>query len=118
MFVDRNGSFSQQLMNHDVDSIKALYQSNGFSSVKVTPQIVDRGDSAQNPKRESHLKITYVIDEGVQQRMGKYDIAGASPDQLSQFKPSLNLRVGQPYSSVTLNQDRDQVHDLLFGPWV
>jgi outer membrane protein insertion porin family len=107
--VDHLGSFSPQLMTHDVDSIKALYQSNGFSSVKVTPQIVDRGDSPQNPRRESHLKITYVIDEGMQQRIGKYEITGASPDQLSQFKPSLNLQVNQPYSSVNLNQDRDLV---------
>jgi outer membrane protein insertion porin family len=105
--VDRHGSFSPQLMNGDIGSIKALYQSNGFSSVKVTPQIVDRGDSAQ--QRESHLKITYVIDEGPQQRVGHYDIVGASPDQLSEFVPTLNLRVGQPYSSLELNRDRDLV---------
>jgi outer membrane protein insertion porin family len=108
-FVDRHGSFSQQLINHDVASIRGLYQSNGFSSVKVTPQIADLGHSAQNPKEKAHLKITYLIDEGVQQRIGKYDIPGANTDQLSHLKPNLNLRVGQPYSSVNLNQDRNLV---------
>jgi outer membrane protein insertion porin family len=114
--IDRHGSFSQQLMDQDVGSIKALYQSNGFSSVTVTPKVVDSGPG-RNSSGEAHLRITYLINEGVQQRIGKYEITGADPGQLAQFRPSLSLSVGQPYSSVNLNQDRDLVltHYLSHG---
>ena len=39
--LDHDGAFSQQLVAQDVSSIKALYQSNGFSAVTVTPKFTD-----------------------------------------------------------------------------
>ena len=40
-FFQQTGLYSQALVNSDVDSITALYQSNGFSNVKVTPEVSD-----------------------------------------------------------------------------
>ena len=57
----------------------------------------------------SHFKITYAIDEGTQRRIGKYDIEGTTADELNEFRPYLNVQVGQPYSAVNINQDRDLV---------
>ena len=57
----------------------------------------------------SHFKITYAIDEGTQHRIAKYDIEGATAEQLNDFRPSLNAQVGQPYSAVNINEDRDLV---------
>jgi outer membrane protein insertion porin family len=106
--LDRDGAFSQQLVAQDVSSIKALYQSNGFSGVTVTPKYTD-SDTAGKPRKISHFKIDYVIDEGTQRRVAKYDIEGATTGQLADFRPNLNTRVGQPYAAVNVNQDRDQV---------
>ena len=107
--LDHDGAFSQQLVDQDVASIKALYQSNGFSAVKVTPDYVDSDTGTGKPTKISHFKITYVIDEGTQRRIGKYDIEGATAEQLNDFRPYLNAQVGQPYSAVNINQDRDLV---------
>ncbi len=109
--VDRHGSFSQQKLSQDVNSIKALYQSNGFSNVRVTPKIIDLGNGKgkNNKKNLAHLKVVYQIEEGTQQRIGKYEIVGASAAQIAQFKPFLNTQPGQPYSTVNISQDRDLV---------
>ena len=70
---------------------------------------MDSDTGTGKPNKISHFKITYVIDEGTQRRIGKYDIEGATAEQLDEFRPYLNAQVGQPYSAVNINQDRDLV---------
>jgi outer membrane protein insertion porin family len=114
-FLDRYGAFSQQLLAQDVASIRGLYMSNGFNAVKVTPKFTDSDTSAGKASKISHFKIDYVIDEGTQSRIGKYDIEGATPEQLNDFRPFLNTQVGQPYSAININQDRDLVQTYYFS---
>jgi outer membrane protein insertion porin family len=114
-FLDRYGAFSQQLVAQDIASIRALYMSNGFSAVKVTTKFTDSDTGAAKPGKISHFKIEYVIDEGAQRRIGKYDIEGASAEQLNDFRPLLNTQVGQPYSAININQDRDLVQTYYFS---
>ena len=70
---------------------------------------MDSDTEGGKSRKISHFKITYVIDEGAQRRIGKYDIEGATAEQLTDFRPYLNTEVGQPYSAVNINQDRDLV---------
>jgi outer membrane protein insertion porin family len=114
-FLDRYGAFSQQLVAQDIASIKVLYMSNGFSAVKVTDQFTDSDTEALKPSKISHFKIEYVIDEGTQRRIGKYNIEGATAEQLNDFRPLLNTQVGQPYSAININQDRDLVQTYYFS---
>ncbi len=114
-FLDRYGAFSQQLVAQDIASIKALYMSNGFSAVKVTTKFTDSDTGTAKPGKISHFKIEYVIDEGTQRRIGKYDIEGATVEQLNDFRPALNTQVGQPYSAINVNQDRDLVQTYYFS---
>jgi len=114
-FLDRYGAFSQQLVAQDVASIKALYMSNGFSAVKVTPKFTDSDTAPGKASKISHFKIDYVIDEETQRRIGKYDIDGATAEQLNDFRPLLNTQVGQPYSAININQDRDLVQTYYFS---
>ena len=94
--LDRYGAFSQQLVAQDVASIKALYMGSGFSAVTVTPKFTDSDTTAGNAGKISHFKIDYVIDEGTQRRIGKYDIQGVTAEQLNELHPYLNTQVGQP----------------------
>ncbi len=114
-FLDRYGAFSQQLVAQDVSAIKALYMGNGFSGVKVTPKFTDSDTTAGKAGKISHFKIDYVIDEGTQRRIGKYDIEGATAEQLADFRPYLNTEVGQPYSAVNINQDRNLVQTYYYS---
>jgi outer membrane protein insertion porin family len=108
-FLDRYGAFSQQLVAQDVTNIRALYLGSGFSAVTVTPKFTDTDTGTGKPQKISHFKIEYAIDEGTQRRIGKYDIDGATPEQLNDFRPLLNTRVGQPYSAVNVNEDRNLI---------
>jgi outer membrane protein insertion porin family len=107
--LDHDGAFSQQLIAQDVSSIKALYQSNGYSNVAVAAHYTDSDTQTGKSRKISHFKIDYEINEGTQHRIAKYDIEGATPEQLNDIRPFLNVRVGQPYSAVNINQDRNLV---------
>ena len=36
--LDRHGAYSQALVSADVSALQAVYQNNGFSKVKITPE--------------------------------------------------------------------------------
>jgi len=104
---ERHGSYSQALMQADVNNLTALYQSNGFNKVKVTPE-VKRSPRSSAGKPEG-IRVTYQIDEGVQEKIGKYEIAGNKQIPIEQLKPLLNLEAGQPYSGASIVGDRDAI---------
>ena len=106
LFV-RHGLYSLALQQADVNAITALYQGNGFTNVKVTPEVRDLGTDAKNHERQ--LGVTYRIDEGAQQKVGKYRIEGVTPAQLAALEPRLSLQPGEPYSGNNLASDRDSV---------
>ncbi len=100
----RHGQYSQALAQADVNAIKALYQSNGFSNVQVTPEVAEIGG-----KNSDALSVKYQVDEGVQDRIGKYDITGNQKVQLAILQSLLNTETGQPYSAVSVMGDRDSI---------
>jgi outer membrane protein insertion porin family len=107
--LDRHGTFSQSLVNTDANSIKALYQSNGFTNVTVDPVIKDTDEQMRGKKGIAHLQVQYVVKEGVQQKIGRLDISGATQVPLAKLQPLMNAQVGQPYSPVTVAGDRDAI---------
>jgi len=102
-----HGIYSQALQEADVNSLTALYQSNGFTGVKITPQI--RVLSTNSKTADQDLAVNYQIVEGVQQRVGDYNLQGVTPAQLADIRPSLSLQSGQPYSGSNLAADRDAI---------
>ena len=109
-FFQQTGLYSQALVNSDVDSITALYQSNGFSNVKVTPNVTDSERSPNGePERIGTITVQYVIDEGQQQKVGELEIAGANQVPLATLKPLLNTEPGQPYSASNVVGDRNAI---------
>jgi outer membrane protein assembly factor BamA len=106
----KNGLYSQALVNSDVDTIKALYQSNGFSDVKVTPDVTGSEKTAEgNQAKLGTVFVRYEIEEGQQQRVGKFEIVGDKQVPLSTLEPKLNTQVGQPYSAANIAGDRDEI---------
>lgn len=103
----RHGRYSQALAEADVGAIQALYQSNGFSNVSVTPVVKTAQNGAGNSVES--IWVTYQIDEGKQDLIGKYEITGNQEVPLSTLKPLLTTEAGQPYSSTTIMGDRDAI---------
>ena len=107
---DRHGLYSQALVNSDVSAITGLYQTNGFTHVKVTPSIQDTDETPQGKDAKfADLRVKYAIEEGIQQKIGTLQIIGAEQVPLNTLTPLLNTQVGQPYSALNINGDRDVI---------
>ncbi len=104
---DRHGLFSQALMQAAVNNITGLYLSNGFINVKVTPEVTR--SPSPGTGQPAGLSVTYHIDEGIQQRIGNYQVAGNKQIPLEELKPLLNLQTGEPVSPATIVADRDSL---------
>lgn len=108
--LDRHGMYSEALARADVSSIMALYQNNGFSHVKVTPEVKDTDmDPNGRAAKVARMTVNYAIEEGTQQRIGAYLINGTNHVKLADLTALLNTQSGQPYSSLNVSGDRDLV---------
>ena len=106
----RNGTYSTQLVSADRDSIQALYRASGFTEAKVTSDVsdVDTAPSGK-PLKMAEIAVTYNIDEGVQQKFGGVELNGVDSSRQDAVQKLLTAEVGQPYSLITLSNDRDSV---------
>ena len=129
--LDRHGAYSQALVSADVSALEAVYQNNGFSKVKITPETsTPETVAADNPapqaadksaspaqktapaverarERTAPLVVTYRIDEGDQLRVGSVKIEGNDHVETAQLTPMLNTTAGQLLSPRNLAGDRD-----------
>jgi outer membrane protein insertion porin family len=123
--LDRHGTYSQALVSADISALQAVYQNNGFSKVKVTPETSTPETSvADNSAAESEaaksvarapsegrqtapLTVTYRLDEGPQIKVGSVQIEGAEHVDTAQLTPLLNTAPGQLLSPRSLAGDRD-----------
>jgi len=113
---DRQGVYNQSLVSADVASLEAIYQNNGFSHVKVTPEIQDTevvtpvsGAPARSRVKPMDLKVIYHIEEGEQQRVHSVQLEGADKIMTEKLAPLLNTAAGQPFSPQSLAGDREAI---------
>ncbi len=113
--LNRHGLFSQSLLASDVDAVTALYKSNGFDNVQVTPLVLDSDEVAgAKPGKLAVVRVTYEIREGVQQKIGVVEIVGAKQLPEASLLAQMNTRPGEPYSLTTLAADRLQLFDYYY----
>lgn len=106
---DSHGIYNQSLVAADVSALEAIYQNNGFSHVKVTPEIQDEDNQGQNPSRAKliGLAVVYHVDEGDQQRVHSVQLAGTNKIEPARLTAMLNTAAGQPLSPESLAGDRE-----------
>jgi outer membrane protein assembly complex protein YaeT len=105
-----SGTYSTQLVEDDRSSIEALYRASGFTHVKVTSSVKDT-DKASNGAtlKVALIDVTYAIDEGAQQKFGEVNLSGVDQSRQDAIKALLSAETGQPFSLITLSNDRDAV---------
>ena len=92
------GKFSDQLVNQSVKNLKAVYQSEGFSSVTVVPTVTRRGGD---------IVVSFRVNEGPRDVVGSLTVEGAETFPPSQYAPQgLKLAAGRPYSQTHVQNDR------------
>jgi len=115
--LDRHGAYSQALVSADISALQAVYQNNGFSKVKITPETSTPGTRAADHTTaptgaKASLKtdpftVTYHVDEGPQLRVGSVTIEGNEHIPAEAITPLLNTIPGQLLSPQNLAGDRN-----------
>ncbi len=112
--LNRHGIFSQSLLESDVAAISALYRSNGFENVQITSLVADLDKAAGGRRKLAMVRVTYAIQEGVQQRIGSVRLIGPERIAPAALLKQMNTRPGEPYSLTTLAGDRLQLFDYYY----
>ena len=111
--LDRHGTYSQALVVSDLNALQAVYQNNGFSKVKITPETLSGGatvsapgqSTARNPTEP--ISVVYHIDEGQQQHVGALKLDGTLKSDQTKLLALMNTSPGQLFSPQNLAGDRD-----------
>jgi outer membrane protein assembly complex protein YaeT len=109
---DRHGTYSQALVQSDSNALRSVYQNNGFSEVKITPETLagnERTTAAGQLISQSAqpLSVIYHIDEGKQQRVGELHLDGVVKSDPAKLQALMNTAPGQLFSPQNLAGDRD-----------
>jgi outer membrane protein assembly factor BamA len=104
-----HGRYSKQLVRESVNNLTKVYEAEGYSSVKITPQVLNQsGDIA----------ITFRVDEGPQDTVEALRIEGNNTQSTKQLAPNgLKVSEGQAYSQKRVDDDRGAIlaHYLTTG---
>ncbi|PYU65475.1 MAG: hypothetical protein DMG49_24140, partial [Acidobacteria bacterium] len=104
------GRFSRRLVDSDVQSMRTLYQANGFLDATVEQQTEDNYKG-----KEGDLFIRFVIQEGKQTRVASLAIQGNQAFKEDELLGVVGSTPGQPYSDFGVTTDRDNILALYFN---
>ena len=129
--LDRHGAYSQALVAADVSALQAVYQNNGFSKVKITPEtstpetgaadtgVPETGAGAGKASPQygtAPLAVVYRIEEGEQLRVGTVRLEGNEHVDAAQLTPLLNTAPGQLLSPAEPGRGPGRAVDRLYEP--
>jgi len=104
------GRFSRRLVDSDAQSMRTLYQANGFLDAKVEQQTEDNYKG-----KEGDLFIRFVVQEGKQTRVASLSIEGNHAFKEAELLDVIGSTPGQPYSDFGVTTDRDNILALYFN---
>jgi outer membrane protein assembly factor BamA len=104
------GRFSRRILESDRQSMEGLYRSNGFAAATVVAQVDDNYQ-----KKEGNIFIRFVINEGVQTRVGDLRIEGNRVFGKEEILGVIASSPGQPYSDASVGSDRANILALYFN---
>jgi len=95
------GNYSGQLVRASTKNLTALYESEGFSSAKVTSSV---------SHKDGNLTVAFHVVEGPRDIVSSLRIEGADTFPEAQFAPDgLKLAPGKPYSQKFVEADRASI---------
>jgi outer membrane protein assembly factor BamA len=96
-----SGNFSQQFLRSSVKRLKAVYQSEGFSSVQVASSVTNRGGD---------IYVQFSVTEGPRDVVSLLTVQGNDTLPTAQFAPGgLKVAAGQAYSQAHVEADRANI---------
>jgi outer membrane protein insertion porin family len=104
------GRFSRRMVDSDAQSMRSLYQANGFLDAKVEQQIEDNYKG-----KEGDLFIRFVVQEGKQTRVASLSIEVNHAIKEEELLGVIASTSGQPYSDFNVTTDRDNILAIYFN---
>jgi outer membrane protein insertion porin family len=104
------GRFSRRLVESDAQSMRDLYQANGFLEAKVDAHVEDNYKG-----KEGDVFISFKIEEGKQTRVASLSIEGIHAFKESELLEVIGSTPGQPYSDFGVTTDRDNILAMYFN---
>jgi outer membrane protein assembly factor BamA len=104
------GRFSRRLVDSDAQSMRSLYQANGFLDAKVETKTEDNYKG-----KEGDLFIRFTVQEGKQTRVASLSIEGNRAFKEDELVGVIGSTPGQPYSDFGVTTDRDNILALYFN---
>ena len=96
-WITGSGILDQSKLQDDVDHLTAYYYSEGYLNARVGyPTLSRHGDS---------LTVTFDITEGARYQVGAINVTGDLKVPKTELQHLLTLKVGQPFSSTTMQHD-------------
>ncbi|MBI2816369.1 MAG: BamA/TamA family outer membrane protein [Acidobacteria bacterium] len=102
------GRFSSKLLAADLESLRTLYDKNGFSAAEITSKLETPEGS------ERYLKVTISVREGQQSRVGSFSFLGNHSFPQPVLESLINGGRGQPYSPSVITSDGDNLLTFYF----
>ena len=103
-FEFRRGRYSEAFVKRDIETIRDLYESNGFRDAAVASRIVD-----EYKGKPGDMAVFLTISEGVQYMVASLDIKGAQKLDLKKTVSSLSSQEGQVFSEFNVATDRETI---------
>jgi outer membrane protein insertion porin family len=104
------GRFSRRLIDSDADSMRGLYDANGFLDAKIDGQILDNYKG-----KEGDIYVRFAIQEGEQTRVASISIEGIHAFKEEELLGVIGATPGQPYSDFNVTTDRDNILAMYFN---
>jgi outer membrane protein insertion porin family len=103
------GRYSSALLQQDADSIRTLYDSNGFHDVMVT-SVLDQDYRG----KIGDLFVHFEVAEGPQTRIADLVLEGNQALSKDELLRLIGSTPGQPYSDFNISSDRDNLLALYY----
>jgi len=100
----RYGRYSQKLLERDKDTLKDLYQANGFREANIESTV----DPTYHGKN-GELGVVLEVKEGPQWLVEKLDLEGIPENDRKYLKSKLQSSEGEPFSEANIAADRDLI---------
>jgi outer membrane protein assembly complex protein YaeT len=104
------GRFSRRILQDDVESISALYVSNGFPNVEVKPEIIEDYQG-----EEGGLFLKFHVSEGPQTKVAELKIEGNAALSTDYLESYVGSTRNQPYSEFNVLSDRNNILAIYFN---
>ncbi|MBF0253940.1 MAG: outer membrane protein assembly factor BamA [Candidatus Omnitrophica bacterium] len=102
-----SGLLKEDILDLDVQRIRAFYDENGYSDAAVSYRI-------ENLEKENGVRVVFVIDEGRQYLVGNLSVEGNNVFSSEEIAAQLPLKSGSPFSRQGLRESVSKIQDLYF----